>query len=118
MQEYFHPVKSLPGRENVRFPNLIKGNWNVERPLEIVVSDMTRAAKKTWQLVLMIQRDNSLTDSVGSNQSYYDCLEKLKNLIEDVPKLIDDYVRYFNSSRLAYSLNYKTPKLYKQELGF
>lgn len=186
-----NPVKSLPGRENVRFPNLIKGNWNVERPLEIVVSDMTifKAAKKTWQLVLMIDVFNneiiaySLTDSVGSNQSYYDCLEKLKNLIEDepvilhtdqgavytsrafeyshrnsqiirsmsrvatptdnpineslngwikqelyldfglanaedVPKLIDDYVRYFNSSRLAYSLNYKTPKLYKQELGF
>ena len=145
-----------------------------------------KAAKKTWQLVLMIDVFNneiiaySLTDSVGSNQSYYDCLEKLKNLIEDdlhtdqgavytsrafeyshrnsqiirsmsrvatptdnpineslngwikqelyldfglanaedVQKLIDDYVRYFNSSRLAYSLNYKTPKLYKQELGF
>lgn len=59
MQEYFHPVKSLPGRENVRFPNLIKGNWNVERPLEIVVSDMTRAAKKTWQLVLMIDVFNN-----------------------------------------------------------
>jgi len=186
-----NPVKSLPGRENVRFPNLIKGNRNVERPLEIVVSDMTifKAAKKTWQSVLMIDVFNneiiaySLTDSVGSNQSYCDCLEKLKNLIkdepvilhtdqgavytsrafeyshrnsqiirsmsrvatptdnpineslngwikqelyldfdlahaEDVPKLIDDYVRYFNSSRLAYSLNYKTPKLYKKELGF
>ena len=148
-----------------------------------------KAAKKTWQLVLMIDVFNneiiahSITDYVGSNKSYYDCLEKLKNLIsdepvilhtdqgavyssqafeyshkdcniirsmsrtatptdnpinealngwikqelyldfgladaEDVPKLIDDYVRYFNSGRLAYSLNYKTPKLYKKEMGF
>ena len=53
-----------------------------------------KAAKKTWQLVLMIDVFNneiiaySLTDSVGSNQSYYDCLEKLKNLIEDVPVIL------------------------------
>ena len=185
------PAPVLPGRENVRFPNLVRGNWKVKKPLEIVVSDMTifKAAGKTWQLVLMIDVFNneiiahSLTDSVGSNKSYYDCLEKLKSLIldepvifhtdqgsvytsrafeyahkdckiirsmsrvatptdnpineslngwikqelyldfgladaEDVPKLIDDYVRYFNSVRLAYSLNYKTPKLYKKEMGF
>ncbi len=186
-----NPAIPLKGRENVRFPNLIKGKWNVERPLEVVVSDMTifKAAKKTWQLVLIIDVFNneiiahSLTDSVGSNKSYYDCLEKLKNLIkddpvilhtdqgavyssrafeyahkdckiirsmsrsatptdnpinealngwikqelyldfnladaDDVPKLIDDYVQYFNSQRNAYSLNYKTPKLYKKEMGF
>ena len=30
-----------PKEEKIKFPNLINGNWNASRPLEIVVSDMT-----------------------------------------------------------------------------
>lgn len=37
---------------------------------------------------------------------------------KDVPKLIKDYVDYYNNERPAYSLNYKTPIQYKYELGF
>ena len=31
---------------------------------------------------------------------------------------IDDYVKYFNTQRLAYSLKYKSPVQYRTELGF
>jgi transposase InsO family protein len=41
----------------------------------------------------------------------------LKNC-DDVPKLIEDYILYFNKERPAYSLQYKTPTQFKLELGF
>lgn len=41
----------------------------------------------------------------------------LKNSI-DVPKIIEEYIQYYNHERPAYSLQYKTPIQYKIELGF
>ena len=37
---------------------------------------------------------------------------------EDVPKLLDEYVQYFNSQRPAAALDYKSPIQYRTELGF
>ena len=37
---------------------------------------------------------------------------------EDVPKLLDEYVYYFNNRRPADALGYKSPVQYKTELGF
>lgn len=37
---------------------------------------------------------------------------------DDVPKLLDEYVRYFNEQRLAAALNYKSPFQYRTESGF
>ena len=37
---------------------------------------------------------------------------------EDVPKLLDEYVLYFNNWRPAAALGYKSPVQYKTELGF
>ena len=37
---------------------------------------------------------------------------------EDVPKLLDEYVYYFNNRRPAAALDYKNPVQYKTELGF
>ena len=37
---------------------------------------------------------------------------------EDVPKLLDEYVYYFNNRRPAATLGYKNPVLYKNQLGF
>lgn len=37
---------------------------------------------------------------------------------ENVTQMIDDYVKYYNTSRPAYSLQYKTPIQYRIELGF
>lgn len=36
----------------------------------------------------------------------------------DVHKLIEEYIYYFNNERPSYALNYKTPIQYKIELGF
>ena len=37
---------------------------------------------------------------------------------EDVPRLLDEYVSYFNNRRPAAALGYKSPVQYKTELGF
>ena len=37
---------------------------------------------------------------------------------KDVPKLLDEYVYYFNYMRPAAALGYKSPVQYKTELGF
>ena len=37
---------------------------------------------------------------------------------EDVPKLIDAYIYYYNHERPSYALKYKTPIQYNLELGF
>lgn len=37
---------------------------------------------------------------------------------EDIDIAINDYVKYFNTQRLAYSLNYKSPIQYRIELDF
>ena len=36
----------------------------------------------------------------------------------DIPKLIEEYVYYYNHERPSYALNYKTPIQYKIESGF
>ena len=36
----------------------------------------------------------------------------------DVPKLIEEYINYYNNERPSYALNYKTPIQYKIESGF
>lgn len=38
--------------------------------------------------------------------------------VDDLPKLINEYIIYFNNERPAYALNYKTPVQYKHDLGF
>ena len=36
----------------------------------------------------------------------------------DVPKLIKEYICYYNNERPSYALNYKTPIEYRTQLGF
>ena len=37
---------------------------------------------------------------------------------EDIFKFVDDYVKYYNNERPAYSLNYKNPVQFRLERGF
>lgn len=37
---------------------------------------------------------------------------------DNIPKLIDEYIIYFNNDRPSYALKYKTPIQYKIESGF
>ena len=39
-------------------------------------------------------------------------------LVEDINIAINGYIKYFNTQRLAYSLQYKTPVQYRTEQGF
>ena len=39
-------------------------------------------------------------------------------LAEDINIAINNYIKYFNTQRLAYSLKYKTPVQYRTEQGF
>ena len=186
-----------PGEEHIRFANKVKGNWNANRPIQLVVSDMTVFKNKgnRWEWTLLIDTFNNeilahqATPIEGSNKPYYHCLEVLKkfagkkkeeqtpqvvlhtdqgsvyssqafcqahndyNILrsmskagtptdnpiiealngwikeelyldfhlataEDVPKLLDEYVYYFNHNRPASALGYKSPVQYRTELGF
>ena len=78
-----------PGEENVRFPNEVNGCWNANKPLEIVVSDMTIFKHKgvQWEWTLLLDTFNNeilahqATPISGSNKPYYHCLEQLKLLV-------------------------------------
>ena len=189
--------KKKEGEEHIKFSNVVDGNWNAERPIQIVVSDMTvfKNNGKNWEWTLLVDTFNNeilahqATPITGSNKPYYHCLEVLKKLAgkkneeqtpqvvfhtdqgsvyssqafcqahehynilrsmskggtptdnaimealngwikeelyldfgletaENVPKLLDEYVYYFNNRRPAAALGYKSPVQYKTELGF
>lgn len=190
-------VYKKEGNEHIQFPNAVKGNWNAEHPIQIVVSDMTIFKNKgrNWEWTLLVDTFNNeilahqATPIRGSSKPYYHCLEVLKQLAgkeneeqtpqvvlhtdqgsvyssqafhkahehynilrsmskvgtptdnaimeaingwikeelyldfgletaENVPKLLDEYVHYFNYERPAAALGYKSPVQYKTELGF
>ena len=189
-------VYKKEGNEHIQFPNVVKGNWNAEHPIQIVVSDMTIFKNKgrNWEWTLLVDTFNNeilahqATPIRGSSKPYYHCLEVLKQLAgkeneeqtpqvvlhtdqgsvyssqafhkahehynilrsmskvgtptdnaimeaingwikeelyldfgletaENVPKLLDEYVHYFNYERPAAALGYKSPVQYKTELG-
>ena len=77
-----------PGEESVKFPNRVNGCWNAERPLEIVVSDMTVLKHKgvRWEWTILLDTFNNeilahqATCVPGNSKPYYHCLEQLKLL--------------------------------------
>ena len=69
------------GAESVRFPNLVKGNWNAQRPLSVVVSDMTCIRNKgvlyEWTLLLDTFNNEIIAHGLsrnGNTMPYYHCL--------------------------------------------
>ena len=77
-----------PGKENVTFRNEIMGHWNAQRPVEIVVSDMTsfKSNGTLWEWTLLLDTFNNqilahkATENQGSTEPYYHCLDELKKL--------------------------------------
>jgi transposase InsO family protein len=192
------PKWEKPGSDNLKFPNIINGNWSTTRPFEKVVTDTTIIKNKyitlEWTLFIdvfnneiisyclsayrgghnfkghmtalerfleeKIKRgytsvetilhsdqgtvyasrafqnahkdynikrsmsraktptDNPIIEALNGwmkNELYIDFdLENTK----DIPKVIAEYVKYFNHERLSYRLKYKTPIQVKTELGF
>jgi transposase InsO family protein len=62
--------------------------------------------------------DNAIIEAINGwikEELFLDfCLATAK----DVPKLLDEYVHYYNNERPAAALGYKSPVQYKTELGF
>lgn len=79
--------RKIAGKENIKFPNTIKGNWHTTKPLEIVVSDMTciihKGVRWEWTYLLDVFNNeiiaSSVTNKIGSSLPYYHCLEELIN---------------------------------------
>lgn len=77
--------RKTAGKENIKFPNTVKGIWNTTKPLEIVVSDMTcimhKGIRWEWTYLLNVFYNeiiaSSVTNKVGSSLPYYHCLEYL-----------------------------------------
>ena len=80
--------KKKEGEEHIKFANIVDGNWNAVRPIQIVVSDMTvfKNNGKNWEWTLLVDTFNNeilahqATPITGSNKPYYHCLEVLKKL--------------------------------------
>lgn len=73
------------GAESLHFPNLVKGNWNAERPLSLLVSDMTCIRNKgvlyEWTLLLDTFNNEIIAHGLsrnGNTAPYYRCLDILK----------------------------------------
>lgn len=79
----YHPSK---GKESIKFPNKICGNWNAKRPIEIVVSDMTvirtkKQGRVEWTYILDTYNNeiiaSSLSKREGDPKPYFNCLNTL-----------------------------------------
>ena len=82
--------------------NKLLDDYNIER-------SMSRAGTPT---------DNSVNESLNNWIKEELILDfDLKNC-KDVPKLIKEYIYYYNNERPSFALNYKTPIQYKIESGF
>lgn len=83
------------GPESIRFPNLVKGNWNADHPLSLVVSDMTCVRNKgvlyEWTLLLDTYNNEILAHGLSRNgnaQPYYHCLDILKQKVGNTTPVV------------------------------
>ena len=80
--------KKKDNEENVKFPNVVAGNWNADRPIQIVTSDMTvfKNRGNHWEWTLLLDTFNNeilahqATPIPGNTTPYYHCLEVLNRL--------------------------------------
>lgn len=80
-----------PGKEHIKFPNLVRGKWNANEPLKLIVSDMTiikhKGKRYEWTF-LLDTFDNSIISShishkTGDRHPYYNCLKDLKLMTKE-----------------------------------
>ena len=62
--------------------------------------------------------DNPIIEALNGWMKEELCLDFGLEAAEDVPKLLNEYVYYFNNRRPAAAWVYKSPVQYKTELGF
>lgn len=82
---------SKPGEEHILFPNLVAGNWNASKPMELIVSDMTnlkhRGRLYEWTYFLDIFNNEIISSAAspkhGDPKPYYICLKQFLKKIEE-----------------------------------
>jgi transposase InsO family protein len=85
------------GTEHKRYPNLVKGQWDAKKPMELVVSDMTmirhRGIRYEWTYMLDTFNNEIISSHIsnipGDSQTYFSCL---KDLIEKAKGKTDPVV--------------------------
>lgn len=85
-----HYAWKKSGEEHIIYKNIVNGNWNAQRPLEILCSDMTmlkhRGITYEWTYILDTFNNAIIASSFsaikGDNHTYHDCLTQLLKLIK------------------------------------
>ena len=80
------------GQEHLTYKNVVQGQWKATKPLEIVVSDMTKLKNKgqsfEWTYILDTFNNeiiaSALSTKIGDIKPYYDCLNQLKAKIKGI----------------------------------
>jgi putative transposase len=88
LANHYHWKKT--GEEHILYKNIVNGNWNAQRPLEILCSDMTvlrhRGTMYEWTYVLDTFNNAIIASSCSAapndSRPYYDCLAQLLELIK------------------------------------
>lgn len=79
------------GEEHCLYPNRVHNNWNAQKPLEIVVSDMTCISHNgilyEWTYFLDTYNNEIISSHVsgkrGDRRPYFNCLKDLKEKIKE-----------------------------------
>ena len=79
------------GEEHVLFPNIVAGNWNASKPMELIASDMTclkhRGKPYEWTYFLDTFNNEIISSAVSANpgdpRPYYNCLKQFLKKIEE-----------------------------------
>lgn len=83
--KHYRWQSSQKGREHWRCPNRVHGNWDVRKPMKLVVSDMTHICYKgkpyEWTYLLDTFNNEILSSHIspipGDRRPYFRCLEDL-----------------------------------------
>ncbi len=86
-----HYKKTNKGKENKVYNNVVAGKWDAKKPLEILVSDMTRIRQNNilyeWTYILDTFNNEIISHHIstreGDKNPYYQCLEDLKRKIKE-----------------------------------
>lgn len=78
------------GKESIVYPNIICGNWSAQKPLQIIVSDMTciKNNGKVYEWTIFVDTFNNeiiahaLSDRRGDVKPYFSCLEKVCRIVD------------------------------------
>ena len=95
--------------------------WRSHRILDI--TQAFRQAHEQYNILRSMSRvgaptDNAIIEAMNGWIKEELLLDFGLATAKDVPKLLNEYVYYYNNERPAATLGYKSPVQYKTELGF